>query len=80
MRYKGATKLGRRRMRGDGTLVAPPRDNQCLGCHGSSRNDPPYGTLGCLAMHGDGEGGIEGVLDEPASNRLAALHDAARYV
>ena len=35
-----------------------PRDNQCLGCHGSGPNDPPYGTLGGLATHEDGEGGL----------------------
>ena len=56
MRYEGATRLGRRRMCGGGALSVSLRDNQCLGCHGSSRNDPPYGTLGGLATHRDGEG------------------------
>ena len=46
--------------------VVSLRDNQGLGCHGSSRNNSPYGTLGWLATHEGGEGGLEGATNELA--------------
>ena len=50
----------------EGAFGGSPGDNQCLGCHGSSRNAPPYGTLGGLAMRRDGG---EGLGDRGRSDR-----------